>query len=155
VRTNRQLADQHIVWLEAGGDRFGDAGWESGVPFYGRDRNIRVEPFPILSAPVDAIQKVKVERLRAQDGGSVSIFLPPPLDRRFCRGETPHKMLHLGQGRNIIAYLRVTAHEGPDFNWNARPGLVVDQAACREYGIIKVRGKVYPSHVADLTTVNH
>ena len=58
------MADQHIVRLEAGGDRFRDPGWETCIRFHGWDRNIRIEPLPILPAPVDAIQKVKVDGLR-------------------------------------------------------------------------------------------
>ena len=55
VRTDRELADQHILPREAGGDGSRNFGGNFGILFSGRIDNVVVQPVPALTAPVDTV----------------------------------------------------------------------------------------------------
>src|ERR1041385_4897624 len=72
--------------------------------------------------------------------------------RRFlCGSKSPLGMQELCIRREIT-FRWITAHKCPDFYRNARVGLIMNQAACRENGVIQVGRKINPSHELNLTT---
>ena len=64
-----ELADEFVVGFEAGGDGGGDLRGVVRIRFMNRAEDFGgIKPIPVFIAAIDAIQKIKMDDFRADDG---------------------------------------------------------------------------------------